>query len=95
MCSNLIVSTEAAAKYGTPVFIKTPEGFRTRKKALKESNERAKKKLLKASLLTTIFIIMQLTGALLAGSIALMTDTAHLATDILGFAISVSSLFIS
>ena len=53
------------------------------------------KKLMKASILTTFFIAMQLTGAILAGSIALMADTAHLATDLIGFSISVTSLFIS
>lgn len=50
---------------------------------------------MKASILTTFFIAMQLTGAILAGSIALMADTAHLATDLIGFSISVTSLFIS
>lgn len=53
------------------------------------------KKLLKASILTTFFIIVQLTGSIIARSIALMADSAHLATDLVGFAISVASLLIA
>ena len=39
--------------------------------------------------------MLQLTGAILSGSIALLTDTAHLFTDLLGFAVSVASLLIA
>jgi zinc transporter 2 len=36
-----------------------------------------------------------MTGAIIANSIALLADSAHLSTDIIGFAISVASLVIS
>lgn len=38
------------------------------------------------------FIFAQLTGGLLANSIAIMLDTAHLATDVLGFAIAIMAI---
>ena len=59
------------------------------------NNKKAMNKLMKASCLTTIFVIVQLTGAIIAGSIALLADTAHLATDLVGFTISVVSLRIA
>jgi len=39
-----------------------------------------------------IFIILQTTGGILSHSIAIFTDTAHLASDIMGFAVSIYSL---
>ena len=75
--------------------VKTPQGFAKKKLQMKEGNQKAMQKLTKASILTTVFIAIQLTGAIMAGSIALMADTAHLATDLLGFSISVVSLLIA
>ena len=42
-----------------------------------------------------IFIIAQSIGGYLSGSIAIITDTAHLATDMIGFAISIFCLKLS
>ena len=41
---------------------------------------------------SVFFIIAQLVGGYLAGSIAIFTDSAHLASDMLGFGISISAL---
>ena len=78
--------------YGTPLPAKTPINFKARKDALEASNKDAMKKLLIACFVSGFFIVVQITGGILAGSIAIMTDSAHLASDILGFAISILSL---
>ena len=41
------------------------------------------------------FIVAQSIGGYLSGSIAIITDTAHLATDMVGFAISIFCLKLS
>ena len=57
--------------------------------------EASKKKLYLVSFVTVIFIIAQTIGGYLSGSIAIITDTAHLATDMIGFAISIYCLKLS
>ena len=42
--------------------------------------------------MSIFFIAAQLTGGLLANSIAIMLDTAHLATDVLGFGIAIMAI---
>lgn len=49
-------------------------------------------KLIIASCVSFVFIICQLIGAYYSGSIAILADTAHLASDIIGFAISMMAL---
>lgn len=41
------------------------------------------------------FIVAQLIGGYMAGSIAILTDSAHLASDLIGFALSIISLKIA
>jgi solute carrier family 30 (zinc transporter), member 2 len=41
------------------------------------------------------FIVAQLVGGYIAGSVAILTDSAHLASDLIGFAISIISLNIA
>lgn len=50
------------------------------------------KKLIIATCVSFVFIALQLYGGWLAGSIAVFADSAHLGSDILGFAISMISL---
>lgn len=50
------------------------------------------KKLLIACFVSGFFIVIQVIGGYMAQSIAIFTDSAHLASDILGFAISILSL---
>ena len=50
------------------------------------------KKLIIVSFVSVFFITAQLIGGYLAGSIAIFTDSAHLASDMLGFGISMAAL---
>ena len=52
-------------------------------------------KLCLVSWVSIVFIACQLTGGLLAGSIAIMCDTAHLATDMIGFIVGIVALKLS
>lgn len=78
--------------YGTPLMKKTPINFARRKQALETANNEAMKKLLIACFVSGFFIVIQLIGGYMAKSIAIFTDSAHLASDILGFFISMMSL---
>ncbi|CAL8143824.1 unnamed protein product [Orchesella dallaii] len=55
----------------------------------------ARRKLWIASLLCVVFMIGEAVGGLLAGSLAVATDAAHLLTDFAGFMISLFALYIS
>lgn len=52
-------------------------------------------KLILASSVSFFFIVVQVIGGYLAQSIAIFTDSAHLASDMIGFAISIISLKIA
>jgi cation diffusion facilitator family transporter len=52
----------------------------------------AMRKLVIVSFISTFFVVAQLIGSYLANSIALLADTAHLATDLIGFILSMISL---
>lgn len=52
-------------------------------------------KLKKVLFIGIFFIILQGTGAYFAGSIALAADCAHLATDLLGFGMSMIALYLT
>lgn len=56
---------------------------------------KALKKLLVASMFCFIFMLAELIGGYIAGSLAVMTDAAHLFSDFVGFMISVSAIFMS
>jgi len=68
--------------YGTPLPKKTPINFEKRKAALSESNRIAMKRLITATSVSFLFVILQIIGG----------DSAHLASDMFGFAISILSL---
>ena len=72
--------------------VKSPVNFEQRMEMQKESNNAAKRKLLTVSIVSVFFITAQLIGGYLAGSIAIYTDSAHLASDLLGFGISIMAL---
>ena len=57
-----------------------------------EKARKARKKLLFASVFCVIFMIAELVGGFLAGSIALMSDALHLLSDCGGLMISVFAL---
>jgi len=60
-----------------------------------ESAHRAKNKLLIVSVLCVIFMICEAVGGYFAKSLAIMTDAAHLLSDLAGFLISVFSIWIT
>ena len=70
-------------------------GEETAQSKLEKSYKGAMKKLCLVSWVSIFFIAAQLTGGILAGSIAIMCDTAHLATDMIGFVISIVCLKLS
>ena len=55
----------------------------------------AMKKLVLVTCTSLVFITLQLIGAYISNSIAVFTDTAHLATDVIGFVMSILALRIS
>lgn len=62
------------------------------KQEKKNANKRAMRKLVLATSVSFFFIAVQTAGGILSGSIAIFTDTAHLLSDIVGFAISIGCL---
>ncbi|GBG76308.1 hypothetical protein CBR_g22056 [Chara braunii] len=54
---------------------------------------RARKKLICAICLAFLFMVVEIVGGVLANSLAIMTDAAHLLSDVAGFAISLFSLW--
>lgn len=81
--------------FGTPLPVKTPINFAAIKKKAEENNKKAMRKLMFVAFISVFFIIAQTIGGILSGSIAIFTDTAHLASDLIGFAISIISLVVS
>ena len=53
------------------------------------------KKLLFVLLLAAIFMVAEIVGGIMAGSVAILSDAAHMFSDLLGFAISIISVWIS
>lgn len=60
-----------------------------------KKNEEKLRKLWTVCLICLIFMIIELIGGYLASSIAIMSDAAHLLSDLLGFLISIVSIYIS
>ncbi|KAG9404860.1 hypothetical protein AC1031_005071 [Aphanomyces cochlioides] len=61
---------------------------------LDEPTRRARTKLQWACLFSLIFMIAEVVGGFMAGSLAIMTDAAHLLSDIAGFCISLFAIWI-
>jgi len=61
----------------------------------KVNYDTAMNKLICVCIVSSFFIVCQCIGGYMANSIAIFTDTAHLATDVLGFAMSMAALKIS
>ena len=61
----------------------------------KQSKEKeALNKMIKVSIVCTIFMIAEAVGGYVAGSLAIMTDAAHLFSDLSSFMISIFSIWI-
>jgi zinc transporter 2 len=62
---------------------------------LSKDKEKALKKLLIVSIICIVFMLTEVIGGVLSGSLAIMTDAAHLFSDVSGFFISILSIVIS
>ena len=60
-----------------------------------ESNRKATKKLLLVLMTSFVFIAIEIAGGIMAHSIAIMSDAAHIASDVIGFGISICALKIA
>ena len=61
----------------------------------KKQQDNAIRKLTWVCVICTIFMTIEIIGGYLANSIAIMSDAAHLLSDLLGFLISIISIYIS
>ena len=78
--------------YGTPMAVKTPIDFKAVLAKQENEQRKAVRQLALASAVAFLFIIAELVGGWWAGSIAIMADSAHLASDIIGFGVSILAL---
>jgi zinc transporter 2 len=62
---------------------------------LHDANAKARRKLIFASILCFCFMIGEIFGGFLANSLAIMTDAAHLLSDLASFLISIFALYLS
>ena len=53
------------------------------------------KKLCIVTALTVVFVVVEVFGGLMADSIAIMSDAAHLLSDVLGIGISIGALHLA
>lgn len=60
-----------------------------------ESNKKAMKKLLIVLLTSLVFIVVEIIGGYWANSIAIMSDAVHIASDVIGFGVSICCLKIA
>ena len=61
----------------------------------KKQQDNAIRKLIWVCVICTVFMTIEIIGGYLANSIAIMSDAAHLLSDLLGFLISIISIYIS
>lgn len=71
------------------------EQTRNFKDIQRKENNKIIKKLMKICAFCSIFMTIELIGGYIAGSLAIMTDAAHLLSDLSGFIISMFSLYIA
>ena len=60
-----------------------------------ETNKKATKKLMVVFMCSVVFIAIEMMGGAIANSIAIMSDAAHIASDVFGFGISIAALKIA
>ena len=78
------LNSESSSKGISPIIIKGTQ-----------KNDETLRKLWTVCVICTIFMIIEVIGGYLASSIAIMSDAAHLLSDLLGFFISIVSIYIS
>jgi zinc transporter 2 len=57
-----------------------------------EANKKAMKKLLCVTIMTLVFVAVEITGGIMANSIAILSDAAHLVSDVAGIGVSIIAL---
>ena len=62
---------------------------------LKKRNKPVLRKLICVLILCILFMIAEIIGGLLANSISIQTDAAHMAADIVGFFLSIVAIYIA
>jgi len=65
------------------------------KKQEDKTQKTVKCKLIAISLVCTFFIIVEVVGGALANSIAILSDAAHLSSDLFGFIFSIYAVYLS
>ena len=75
--------------------IKSPVNYEQRLAAQKSQTDAAIRKLVTVSIVSCFFITAQMIGGYMSGSIAIFTDAAHLASDLLGFGVSICALLLA
>ncbi|RQM09541.1 hypothetical protein DD237_007574 [Peronospora effusa] len=73
----------------------TVESKSLRRNVLTNSAKRAQHKLQLACICSLLFMCAEIVGGFLAGSLAIMTDAAHLLSDVAGFCISLFAIWVS
>ena len=71
------------------------ENFIGYRAQIEDVNWKIIKKLMKVSAFSFTFMLIEFIGGYIAGSLAIMTDAAHLLSDLSGFVISMFSLYIA
>lgn len=59
------------------------------------ANNKAMKKLLCVTIMTLVFVAVEITGGIMANSIAILSDAAHLVSDVAGIGVSIIALQIA
>jgi zinc transporter 2 len=60
-----------------------------------ENNNSSKNKLIKVLCVSSLFFLIELTGGLISGSLALLSDSFHLLSDVIGFLISLIAVIVA
>ncbi|XP_010056050.2 metal tolerance protein 1 [Eucalyptus grandis] len=91
------VQAMETSQVGSKVCTEAPCGFSDVRNSLKDARERSNsmKKLLIAVVLCIIFMSIEVVGGIEANSLAILTDAAHLLSDVASFAISLFSIWAS
>ncbi|KAK6783739.1 hypothetical protein RDI58_017193 [Solanum bulbocastanum] len=97
------MDTQNAEQYGHVIEVhgkicgSAPRGFSDVNTMSKDVQERSAsmKKLCIAVVLCIIFMVVEVVGGIKANSLAILTDAAHLLSDVAAFAISLFSLWAS
>lgn len=91
------VSAMETSQVGSKVCAEAPCGFSDASNSSKDARERSTsmKKLLIVVVLCVIFMSVEVVGGIEANSLSILTDAAHLLSDVASFAISLFSLWAS